>query len=226
LKQLVLNVEDTCLVKRVNGSGGEWLYAVGDINHRTLLTHVGKYQGRVCSTAIIAHARRTHNISNNNNDYHHDSNPGVDNSSSNTGNGNNTTINTSFDPNTMWLATSDHNAVPQVIFTDPQIASIGLTEVSARGLKINVRAVGSEIGTLPGAQLHTDGYDGQAKIVVDENRHVIVGATFIGPQVGDLLHSATIAIVGQVPLELLWHAIPPFPTVNEAWTSLLENYGF
>ena len=117
-------------------------------------------------------------------------------------------------------------AVPQVIFTDPQIASVGLTEESARSLKINVRAVDCEMGTLPGAQLHTDDYDGQAKIVVDEDRHVIVGATFIGPQVGDLLHAATIAIVGQVPLELLWHAIPSFPTVNEVWISLLENYGF
>jgi len=69
-------------------------------------------------------------------------------------------------------------------------------------LKINVRAVDCEMGTLSGAQLHTDGYDGQAKIVVNEDRHVIVGATFIGPQVGDLLHAATIAIVGQVPLEI------------------------
>ena len=75
-------------------------------------------------------------------------------------------------------------------------------------------------------ELHTDGYDGQAKIVVDEDRHIMIGATFIGPQVGDLLHSATIAIVGQVPLERLWHAIPSFPTVNEIWISLLEKYGF
>ena len=58
------------------------------------------------------------------------------------------------------------------------------------GLKINVRAVDCEIGNLPGAQLHTDGYDGQAKIIVDEDRHIMVGATFIGPQVGDLLHAA------------------------------------
>jgi pyruvate/2-oxoglutarate dehydrogenase complex dihydrolipoamide dehydrogenase (E3) component len=213
-----LDVDDTCLVNGVDG-GGEWLYAIGDINHRALLTHIGKYQGRACSTAIIARARGTRNISNNN---YHD-NSGLD--SSNSSN-RNAVSNTTFDPSTMWLATSDHMAVPQVIFTDPQIASVGLTEESARSLKINVRAVDCEIGTLPGAQLHTDGYDGQAKIVVDEDRHVMVGATFIGPQVGDLLHSATIAIVGQVPLERLWHAIPSFPTVNEVWISLLENYGF
>jgi pyruvate/2-oxoglutarate dehydrogenase complex dihydrolipoamide dehydrogenase (E3) component len=214
-----LDVDDTCLVNGVNG-GGEWLYAVGDINHRALLTHIGKYQGRACSTAIITRARGTRNISNNN--HHHDNSGGDSANSSNT----NAANNAPFDPSAMWLATSDHMAVPQVIFTDPQIASVGLTEESARSLKINVRAVDCEMGTLPGAQLHTDGYEGQAKIVVDEDRHVMVGATFIAPQVGDLLHSATIAIVGQVPLERLWHAIPSFPTVNEVWISLLENYGF
>ena len=44
--------------------------------------------------------------------------------------------------------------------------------------------------------------------------------------IGDLLHAATIAIVGQVSLKLLWHAIPSFPTVNEVWINLLEKYGF
>lgn len=116
--------------------------------------------------------------------------------------------------------------MPQVIFTDPQIASLGLTEESARSLKINVRAIDSEIGSLPGAHLHTDGYNGQAKIVVDEDRHVLIGATFIGPQVGDLIHAAAIAIIGQAPLEHLCHAIPSFPTVNEVWITLLERYGF
>jgi pyruvate/2-oxoglutarate dehydrogenase complex dihydrolipoamide dehydrogenase (E3) component len=161
----------------------------------------------------------TRNISNKN---HHNNSGG---NSSNSSNRNAASNNTTFDPSYMWLATSDHMAVPQVIFTDPQIASVGLTEESARGLKINVRTVDSEIGTLPGAQPHTDGYDGLAKIVVDEDRHVVIGATFIGPQVGDLLHAATIAIVGQVPLERLWHAIPSFPTVNEVWISVLEKYG-
>src|SRR5207248_131028 len=134
-----LDVDDTCLVRGVNGGSGggrgEWLYAVGDINHRALLTHVGKYQGRACSTAIITRARGTRNISNNNNNYHQD-NSGLD--SGNNSNSN-ATSNTTFDPSNIWLATSDHMAVPQVIFTDPQIASVGLTEESARSLKINVR---------------------------------------------------------------------------------------
>jgi dihydrolipoamide dehydrogenase len=215
-----LDVDDTCLVNGVDG-GSEWLYATGDINHRALLTHIGKYQARACSTAIVKRARgETLGISNNN--YRHD-NSGRD--STNSSNRNDA-INTGFDLSTMWLATSDHRVVPQVLFTDPQIASVGLTEEGARSLKINVRTVDCEMGTMPGAQLHSDGYEGQAKIVTDEDRRVMVGATFVGPQVGDLLHAATIAIVGQVSLELLWHAIPSFPTVNEVWINLLENYGF
>lgn len=123
-------------------------------------------------------------------------------------------------------AKADRDAISQVIFTDPQIASVGLTEQNAKNLKLNVRAVDHEMSTLEGAKLHTDGYIGRARIIVDEDRHVIVGATFIGPQVGELLHSATIAIIGEVPLDRLWHAIPAFPTISEVWVNLLENYGF
>jgi pyruvate/2-oxoglutarate dehydrogenase complex dihydrolipoamide dehydrogenase (E3) component len=196
-----LDVDDTCLVNGVDGD--KWLYAIGDINHRALLTHIGKYQARTCATAIVARARGTRNTSNNNT---HD---GSDEDGGNSGNIDSTS-NTTYDPRNMWVATSDRTAIPQVVFTDPQIASVGLTEESARGLKINVRAVDCEMGTLEGAKLRTDGYEGHARIVVDEDRHVIVGATFVGPEVGELLHSATIAIVGQVPLERLWHAVPHF----------------
>ncbi|MDQ3839568.1 MAG: pyridine nucleotide-disulfide oxidoreductase, partial [Thermoproteota archaeon] len=71
--------------------------------------------------------------------------------------------------------------------------------------------------------LHTDDYHGHARILVDEDRQLIVGATFIGPQVGELLHSATISIVGEVPLARLWHAVPSFPTMSEVWIRLLET---
>jgi pyruvate/2-oxoglutarate dehydrogenase complex dihydrolipoamide dehydrogenase (E3) component len=192
-----LDIDDTCLVQGVNG---EWLYAVGDINHRALLTHIGKYQARACAEAIQLRSRGTYDGAN--------------------GDGG------------VWSKSSakadrrDRDAISQVIFTDPQIASVGLTEQSAKNLKLNVRAVDHEMGTLEGAKLHTDEYIGHARIIIDEDRHIIVGATFIGPQVGELLHSATIAIIGEVPLERLWHAIPAFPTVSEVWVNLLENYGF
>ena len=61
--------------------------------------------------------------------------------------------------------------------------------------------------------------------MVDASRNVIVGATFTGPDVQELLHSATVAIVAEVPLTTLWHAVPSFPTVSEVWLRLLEAYG-
>jgi dihydrolipoamide dehydrogenase len=75
-----------------------------------------------------------------------------------------------------------------------------------------------------GASLHADDFTGRAKILVDEQRQVIVGATFVGQDVADLLHSATIAIVGEVPVERLWHAVPSYPTISEVWLRLLETY--
>jgi dihydrolipoamide dehydrogenase len=185
-----VNVDDTCLVKGVEG---EWLYVVGDINRRALLTHVGKYQGRVCAAAITARARNSKNANYAGN---------------------------------LPLATSDHDVVPQVVFTDPEVASVGLTENEARKRGFNVRVVDCDMDGIPGAALHTDGYSGHARMIVDEDRKVMIGATFIGPEVGDLVHAATIAIVGKVPTETLRHAIPCFPTVNEVWLDLLESYGF
>ena len=115
--------------------------------------------------------------------------------------------------------------VPQVIFTDPQVASVGLIEQDAKDLGLNIRSVDSDIGNLPGAQLKEEGYVGHARLIVDEDNQVIVGATFLGPEVSDLMHSATVAIIGRVPINRLWHAVPSFPTVAEVWTELLVNYG-
>jgi len=88
-----------------------------------------------------------------------------------------------------------------------------------------VRAVSYEIGNVAGASLQADGYDGVAMLVVDTDRGVIVGATFVGQDVADMVHAATIAVVGEVPLERLWHAVPSFPTMSEVWLRLLETYG-
>ena len=62
-------------------------------------------------------------------------------------------------------------------------------------------------------------------MVVDEAARVIVGATFVGADVAELLHAATIAVVAEVPLDDLWHAVPAFPTRSEVWLRLLEEYG-
>jgi pyruvate/2-oxoglutarate dehydrogenase complex dihydrolipoamide dehydrogenase (E3) component len=123
------------------------------------------------------------------------------------------------------VATADIKSVPQVIFTDPEVAAVGLTEVAAKKQGFKVRAVEYDIGSVTGAYLHADGYKGKAKAIVDEERKVLLGMTFVGPDVAELLQSATIAVVGEVPIQRLWHAVPSFPTISEIWLRLLETYG-
>lgn len=184
-----LDVDDTC---RVKGVASGWLYAAGDVNHRVLLTHMGKYQARVCGDTIAARAKGE--------------------------------LEDPPQPWTRFAATADHAAVPQVVFTDPECAAVGLTEAQARYAGIRVRAIEYDVSHISGAKIVADGYQGYAKMVVDEDRHVIVGATLVGQDVGELIHAFTVAIVGEVPLDRLWHAVPSFPTISEIWLRLLESY--
>jgi pyruvate/2-oxoglutarate dehydrogenase complex dihydrolipoamide dehydrogenase (E3) component len=184
-----LKVDDTLLVTDVPGG---WLYATGDVNHRALLTHQGKYQGRAAGDVIAARAAGR---------------PVQD------------------EPWGAHVATADHRAVPQVVFTDPEVASVGLTAEQAEHAGLRIRAVDYEVGSVAGASLHADGYKGHARMVVDEDRQVLVGFTIVGPDVAELLQAATIAVVGEVPLSRLWHAVPAYPTISEVWLRLLETYG-
>ncbi|MCO1658002.1 NAD(P)/FAD-dependent oxidoreductase [Pseudonocardia sp. S2-4] len=120
-------------------------------------------------------------------------------------------------------ATADHVAVTQVVFTDPEVAWVGRTAAAAREAGIDVRVVELPIA-VAGSSLHADGYEGRASMVVDEARGVLVGVTFVGQDVAEMLHSATIAVVGEVPLPRLWHAVPAYPTISEVWLRLLEAY--
>jgi pyruvate/2-oxoglutarate dehydrogenase complex dihydrolipoamide dehydrogenase (E3) component len=178
-----LDVDDTMRVTAVEGG---WLYAAGDVNHLALLTHMGKYQARVCGDAIAARAR--------------DREPTV-------------------------RDTSSKTCVPQVIFTIPEVAAVGLTAEQAEADGRRVRTVEYEIGNVAGAKLFADEYQGHAQMVVDEDRRTIVGMTLAGHGVGETIHAATIAIAGQVPLDRLWHAVPSYPTISEIWLRLLETYG-
>jgi dihydrolipoamide dehydrogenase len=173
-----IDVDDQLRATDVRGG---WLFAVGDVNGRALLTHMGKYQARIAGDVIL-HGSTAE-------------------------------------------AWADHRAVPSVVFTDPQVASVGLTEQAARDAGVDVRIVGYGTGDVSGAAVHGLGISGRSQLVIDESRQVVVGATFTGPGVGELLHAATIAIVGEVPLDVLWHAVPSFPTISEVWLRLLEQYG-
>jgi dihydrolipoamide dehydrogenase len=186
-----LDVDETMLVRGADGDG-DWLYAVGDINHRALLTHQGKYQGRAAGDVIAARAAGRP----------------VD-----------------TDPWGVHVATADHSAVPGVVFGEPEAVSVGLTEAAARRAGREVRIADVPIQSASGAGILADGYEGRARLVVDAERDVIIGATFVGQDVAELLHAATIAVVGEVPVTRLWHAVPAFPTMSEVWLRLLENLG-
>jgi dihydrolipoamide dehydrogenase len=163
---------------RVGGS--DWLYAIGDVNGRSLLTHMGKYQARIATDHIL----------------------GED-----------------------VAATEDKAGSPRVVFTDPQLAAVGLTLEAAEATGIKARAVDVSTSGNAGASYRGRNAPGTSRIVVDEDRGVIVGATFVGPEIAESLHAATIAVTAAVPLKRLWHAVPAFPTRNEIWLNLLEKYG-
>jgi dihydrolipoamide dehydrogenase len=186
-----LEVDDSLRVKDILGG---WLYAAGDVNHRALLTHMGKYQARVCGDVIAARAKGSPEAA-------------------------------LPAPWTQYSSTADNFAVPQVIFSDPEVAAVGLTEAEAKTRGMNVRSVDYDIGRVAGAGLYADGYKGRARMVVDQARSVLVGMTLVGPSVGELIHAATIAIVGAVPISRLWHAVPAYPTISEIWLRLLETFG-
>jgi dihydrolipoamide dehydrogenase len=180
-------VDDTLRVP-----GSDWLYAVGDVNGRALLTHQGKYQARAAGDVIAARA---------NGDDIDDA------------------------PWGRHVATADASAVPQVVFSSPEVASVGSTAAAAQDAGRSIRVVDYELGSVAGASLHEDGYTGRARMVVDIDREVILGMTFVGPDVSELLQAATTAIVGEVPIARLWHAVPAYPTMSEIWLRLLEEYG-
>ncbi len=120
-------------------------------------------------------------------------------------------------------AWADTKAMPRVIYTDPQIAAVGPTEAQARDAGHDVFTVSYNVGHSAGGALLGKGTDGTAQLVIDRDRRTILGATFVGPGVGEMLHAATIAVVSEVTIERLWHAVPPFPAVSEVWLRLLEE---
>jgi dihydrolipoamide dehydrogenase len=165
---------------RLRVGGSEWLYAIGDVNGRALLTHMGKYQARVCADVIC----------------------GED-----------------------VTARADLIGPPRVVFTEPQLAAVGRTLAAAVKDGIEARAVDVETAANAGASFHGRNAPGTSRIVVDTEREVIVGASFVGPEIAESLHAATIAVTAEIPLSQLAHAVPAFPTRSEAWLNLIEAYG-
>jgi dihydrolipoamide dehydrogenase len=115
--------------------------------------------------------------------------------------------------------------IPRVTFTDPQVCAVGLTAAQARAAGLRVTVVSTPTGDVPGAYTQGDGIRGTSQLVIDDQRRTVAGATFTGPGLQELLHSATVAICGGVTVDQLRHAVPSFPTVSEVWLHLLEAYG-
>jgi dihydrolipoamide dehydrogenase len=120
---------------------------------------------------------------------------------------------------------ADSKTVPRVTFSDPQVCAVGLTTAEVQDAGGDVRVVTCPLGNVAGAYTMGERVTGTAQLVIDEQRHLVMGATFTGPGTQELLHAATVAIVGEVPVEKLWHAVPSFPTLSEVWLHLLEAYG-
>lgn len=162
---------------RVGGRG--WLYAIGDVNGRSLLTHSGKYQGRLAADHIAGRE---------------------------------------------VTAVRDGNDAPRVIFTEPQVAAVGLTLSAAEERGIDAEAVDLETAGTAGASFYGRNAEGTTRFLVDAEREILIGATFVGPNVADMLQAATIAVAGEVPLSALANAVAPFPTRSELWLKFLEAY--
>jgi dihydrolipoamide dehydrogenase len=113
---------------------------------------------------------------------------------------------------------------PRVIFTDPQVAAVGLTEAAAREAGLDVRVVSVATDATAGASFVGRCTGGRSQLVVDTARGVIVGATFVGFEVGEWLQAATNAIVDEIPIERRWHCVPAVPARSEVWLKLLEAY--
>ena len=147
---------------------GEGLWAIGDVTGLWLLTHVGKYQGRVVAANILGEPRD-----------------------------------------------ANYDAVPRVTYTDPQAGAVGATEAD-----YSATALVSEVAK---TAAYTRAYaesNGFLTLLSDGTR--LTGAYALGPEAGEWLQQATVAIRARVPLDVLTDTIQPFPTFSEIYLGALK----
>lgn len=159
--------------------GHPWLYAIGDVNGRSLLTHSGKYQARIATDCILGEEA---------------------------------------------VAWADREHAPRVVFTEPNIAAVGLTERQARDRGLEIAVIDLETSGTAGASFYGRGTDGTSRFIVDTAREILVGVTFVGVDVQDFVQAATLAVVAEVPIATIAHVIAPFPTRSELWLKFVEAY--
>jgi len=110
-------------------------------------------------------------------------------------------------------ARADHTAVPRVTFTDPEIASVGLSEAAARAKQIDVLVTTADPAESARGYIH-DFHGGALKLVADRDRGVLIGATLVTPRAGEIVGELVLAIKLGTPLKTLADVIHPFPAFN------------
>ena len=110
-------------------------------------------------------------------------------------------------------ARADHLAVPRVTFTDPEVASVGLSEAAARDQGIDVVIASTDPAESARGYIH-DFHGGMLKLVGDRRRGVLVGATLMSPRAGEMLGELVLAVKVGTHLRTLADVIHPFPAFN------------
>jgi pyruvate/2-oxoglutarate dehydrogenase complex dihydrolipoamide dehydrogenase (E3) component len=119
-------------------------------------------------------------------------------------------------------ARADHTAIPRVTFTDPEVASVGLSEGAARAKGIDVVVASADPGESVRGYIH-DFHRGALKLVADRERDVLIGATLVSPRAGEILGELVLAIKLRTPLKTLADVIHPFPAFNRVLGASLEE---
>ena len=116
-----------------------------------------------------------------------------------------------------------YHAVPHVTFTDPEVGSVGLTEEQAREQGIQVRVGRQDIPSSTRGWIHKAGNAGIIKLVADEDRGVLIGATSVGPTGGEVLSALVLAVHAAVPVAKLREMIFAYPTFHRAIEPALDD---
>jgi len=110
-------------------------------------------------------------------------------------------------------ARADHTAVPRVTFTDPEVASVGLSEAVARERDMDVVVVTADPGKTARGYIH-DFQGGAIKLIADRKRGVLIGASLVTPRAGEIIGELVLAIKLGTPLTTLADVIHPFPAFS------------
>ena len=119
-------------------------------------------------------------------------------------------------------ARADHTAVPRVTFTDPEVASVGLSEAAARERGLNLVTASTDPAETARGYIH-DFQGGALKLIGDRDRGVLVGATLVTPRAGEILGELLLAVKAGTPLRVLADVIHPFPAFNRVLGGVLQD---